>query len=415
MNFPDQIKTLRLNHGLSQKEMAQQLFVSQQAVSRWEKGVSYPDLATLKLIAHTYDVKLDDLLGEDYSEAKEEKKVHHSPLFHVLLWVSAILFGLALTLLILYFAAGYPIFSLLSLSLIAEVLVVFACFIPELFASYHRGSRKTILTSLIGFAFFAAFSWGSFFTALAGLGVANSTVWLVFLFSFFLSVTAVFFLVLFLRAKSEPAPKKAEPAALDKLDKVERIIASVEVGFSLVFSILTCVYTHAAVWGSDNWVEILLYSLAAAFLLGSGLTALAGLIYCFVWGYRKRKSVLLPAGLTLVLILSALLPVGFKVGEKKTYQDYYSYTAEKWLAYRGKDRYRMFPSFEENHQLVGVDKTTVYAWLGKEDQVLAGKTSADPVSWLYDLGPDGLGIDDYVLEVIFSSSDIVTSYLVYDS
>jgi transcriptional regulator with XRE-family HTH domain len=415
MNFPEQIKTLRLSRGLSQTEMAQQLFVSQQAISRWENGLSYPDLATLKLIAHTYDIKLDELLGEDYSEAKAEKKVHHSPLFHVLLWASAVLFGLAVTLLILYFAAGYHFFSLLSISLIVEVLLVFACFIPELFASYHRGSRKTILISLIGFTFFAAFSWGSFFTALAGLGAASSTVWLVFLFSFFLSVTAVFFLILFLRAKSEPEPKKDGPAALEKLDKAERIITAVESGLALAFSVLACVYTHAAVWGSDDWIEILLYSLAAAFLLASGLSALCGLIYSFIWGFKKRKSLLLPAGLALVLVISALLPVGFNLGEKKAYQDYYSYTAEKWLAYRGKDRYRMFPSFEANHQLVGVDKTTVYAWLGKEDQIFAGETRADPVSWLYDLGPDGLGIDDYVLEISFSSSDIVTSYSVYDS
>lgn len=54
MSFPEQIKNIRMANGLSQKEMAEKLFVSQQAVSRWETGASYPDVPTLKLIALTF-------------------------------------------------------------------------------------------------------------------------------------------------------------------------------------------------------------------------------------------------------------------------------------------------------------------------------------------------------------------------
>lgn len=54
---------LRRRHKLSQSEMAEKLFVTRQAVSRWECGETIPNIDTLKLIAENFSVSIDELLG----------------------------------------------------------------------------------------------------------------------------------------------------------------------------------------------------------------------------------------------------------------------------------------------------------------------------------------------------------------
>ncbi|MBR5467805.1 MAG: helix-turn-helix domain-containing protein [Firmicutes bacterium] len=54
---------LRIKKGLSQDELAEKLFVTRQAVSRWEKGETVPNTETLKLLSNFYDVSINTLLG----------------------------------------------------------------------------------------------------------------------------------------------------------------------------------------------------------------------------------------------------------------------------------------------------------------------------------------------------------------
>jgi transcriptional regulator with XRE-family HTH domain len=219
MDFPERIKNLRLANGLSQKEMAQKLFVSQQAVSRWETGASYPDVPTLKLIATTFNIKIDELLGDDYAEAKQEKKVRHSPLFHVLLWAGAILCSLTIVLLILYFVSGSHFDNVISIVLLSEIGLLFLAFIPALFHLYRQGTRKTILISLIIFAFFAAFSWGCFFTALRSDDAQNPTIWTAMGYALFLSATAVFLLLLYLRSQQQGNQPSSPSTSFERIQK----------------------------------------------------------------------------------------------------------------------------------------------------------------------------------------------------
>lgn len=64
MDFGQKLKTLRTNKGLTQKSLADQLNVTFQTVSKWEKGENEPDFATLKEIAHILDCSIDFLLDE---------------------------------------------------------------------------------------------------------------------------------------------------------------------------------------------------------------------------------------------------------------------------------------------------------------------------------------------------------------
>lgn len=63
MNTKDVILELRTKKGLSQDELAEKVYVTRQAVSRWETGETVPNTETLKLLSHFFDVSINTLLG----------------------------------------------------------------------------------------------------------------------------------------------------------------------------------------------------------------------------------------------------------------------------------------------------------------------------------------------------------------
>ena len=63
MKTMDIIRDLRTQHGLSQDALAERVFVTRQAVSRWETGETIPNVETLKLLSGLFDVSINTLLG----------------------------------------------------------------------------------------------------------------------------------------------------------------------------------------------------------------------------------------------------------------------------------------------------------------------------------------------------------------
>jgi len=61
--FKEKLKELRVYHNLSQKELAEQLEVSQRSISSWETGFRQPDFETLEKISKFFNVTTDYLLG----------------------------------------------------------------------------------------------------------------------------------------------------------------------------------------------------------------------------------------------------------------------------------------------------------------------------------------------------------------
>ena len=59
----DIILELREKNGLSQEELAEKVFVTRQAVSRWETGETVPNTETLKFLSRLFDVSINTLLG----------------------------------------------------------------------------------------------------------------------------------------------------------------------------------------------------------------------------------------------------------------------------------------------------------------------------------------------------------------
>ena len=63
MDTKDIILKLRTGKGMSQDELAEKVFVTRQAVSRWETGETTPNTETLKLLSKLFDVSINTLLG----------------------------------------------------------------------------------------------------------------------------------------------------------------------------------------------------------------------------------------------------------------------------------------------------------------------------------------------------------------
>ena len=65
----------RKKHNLSQEELASQIGVSRQAVSKWERAEASPDTDNLILLAKLYGVTLDELLqGQEEPQVKSEEE-----------------------------------------------------------------------------------------------------------------------------------------------------------------------------------------------------------------------------------------------------------------------------------------------------------------------------------------------------
>ena len=65
MEFGEKIQKLRKQNKLSQEQLAEKLYVSRTAVSKWESGKGYPNIDSLKDIAKLFDKTIDELLSSE--------------------------------------------------------------------------------------------------------------------------------------------------------------------------------------------------------------------------------------------------------------------------------------------------------------------------------------------------------------
>ena len=131
MEFSEKLQTLRKQNNLTQEELAERLFVSRTAISKWESGRGYPNIESLKAIAKMFSVSIDELLdGEQLlSLADEEEKGRRAFLYDLVFGLLD--FGSLLLLFLPLFrqkSDGLPqAVSLLELDAISVYLKVFCC------------------------------------------------------------------------------------------------------------------------------------------------------------------------------------------------------------------------------------------------------------------------------------------------
>lgn len=71
MEFSEKLQELRKSRGLTQEELAEALYVSRTAVSKWESGRGYPSIDSLKVISNYFTVTILflSMAGETYATA----------------------------------------------------------------------------------------------------------------------------------------------------------------------------------------------------------------------------------------------------------------------------------------------------------------------------------------------------------
>lgn len=99
MEIAAQIRKHRQQAGLSQEQLAQNIYVTRQTVSNWETGKSYPDIHSLLLLSRLFDVTVDQLIKGDIETMKQEISQEavdsfnrESRIFAVMCIVSAVTF-----------------------------------------------------------------------------------------------------------------------------------------------------------------------------------------------------------------------------------------------------------------------------------------------------------------------------------
>ena len=97
MEFNEKLQKLRKQKELTQEELAEVLFVSRTAISKWESGRGYPSIDSLKEIAKFFSVTIDELLSSDEilniaEEENKQKEKHLRSLVFGLLDISVLMF-----------------------------------------------------------------------------------------------------------------------------------------------------------------------------------------------------------------------------------------------------------------------------------------------------------------------------------
>ena len=78
MEFNEKLQELRKSKGLTQEELAKELYVSRTAISKWESGRGYPNIDSLKEISRYFSVSIDELICPDEIITAAENEKHET-------------------------------------------------------------------------------------------------------------------------------------------------------------------------------------------------------------------------------------------------------------------------------------------------------------------------------------------------
>ena len=146
MEFNEKLQELRKQKELTQEELAEVLFVSRTAISKWESGRGYPNIDSLKAIAKYFGVTIDELLsGDELLTLAEEDTNQREKHFRDLV------FGLLDCSIALFFFL--PFFGQKADTIIQEVSLLFLTEIaPYLRTAYFVVIIGIIMSGILTFA-----------------------------------------------------------------------------------------------------------------------------------------------------------------------------------------------------------------------------------------------------------------------
>lgn len=117
----EKLKSARLAKELTQSEVAKELYVTRQTLSRWEQGKTLPNIYAIQELSRIYDISLNDLVKNTVFENKESQNVKRLNFFALF---GALVFNIFLfSLVILFFSASFIMLLGISLTMIFSPLI----------------------------------------------------------------------------------------------------------------------------------------------------------------------------------------------------------------------------------------------------------------------------------------------------
>lgn len=150
MTFPQKLKRIRKHHDLSQEELAEQLGVTRQTVSRWEAGYSMPDIDRILLISQLFSVSTDYLLNDKIDNSTSTLTDYQT--LRLVFWISTALIvgGLIISIL------GWQEYQNFAPVLIGMLLGIVGCVCFEVF---HPRNADAVLIRYVHRQFYAVNVW----------------------------------------------------------------------------------------------------------------------------------------------------------------------------------------------------------------------------------------------------------------
>lgn len=108
MEFSSKIREVRKKENLTQEEFAEKIFVSRNAVAKWETNRGYPDIQNLITISDVFEISLDELVKKDKNVKNKIIAESSSKKWHLLV----IIYLITIILYILYFLFAHKIFMI---------------------------------------------------------------------------------------------------------------------------------------------------------------------------------------------------------------------------------------------------------------------------------------------------------------
>ena len=126
MNFGMKLQTLRKEKGLSQEDLAQELNVSRQAVSKWENNDAYPELDKIILVSQMFNVSLDYLIKDEGSTPKNDDQhfINHDVLEEYKNFQKHYRFKIALAVSMIILSAIFPVVNQTDIGVVMMFIIV---------------------------------------------------------------------------------------------------------------------------------------------------------------------------------------------------------------------------------------------------------------------------------------------------
>ena len=146
MAFSDNLQFIRVQAGVTQEQLAEQLDVSRQSVSKWESGASFPEMDTLLRICDLYSVNMDTLLRGSVEESRVSDTARYDDFMNrfslrMALSISAIIAGVALMILLRSFNPSDS-FTMLAAALFMLIVTVSVVVIVASGIQYDNFRKK---------------------------------------------------------------------------------------------------------------------------------------------------------------------------------------------------------------------------------------------------------------------------------